>query len=95
MGDILPDVFDDRRSDAKAPTTLTKEYMSRIDANQSVANIDAPIFQVVSTRKKFEIYVSKIEQNANHFTHLCLLDGSADVIIGRLNMSLAHIGGKH
>jgi hypothetical protein len=87
-------VFDDRRGDAKAPTTLTKEYVSCIAGNQCVANVDAPIFQVVSTRKKFEVSVSKIERNAIHFTHLCLLDGSGDVMVGRLNMNLAHDGGK-
>jgi hypothetical protein len=93
-GDIVPDVFDDRRSDAKTPTSLTKEYVSSIASNQCVANVDALIFQVVSTRKKFEVSVSKIEQNAIHFTHICLLDGSGDVMVGRLNMNLAHDGGK-
>jgi hypothetical protein len=93
-GDIVPDMFDDRRGDAKTPTSLTKEYVSRIAGNQCVANVDAPNFQVVSTRKKFEVSVSKIEQNAIHFTHICLLDGSRDVMVGRLNMNLAHDGGK-
>jgi hypothetical protein len=36
-GNILPDVFDDRHGDAKAPTSLTKEYVSRIAGKQCVA----------------------------------------------------------
>ena len=94
VGDCLPDVVDDRRDNAKSPVTLTKEFVSRIAGNQCVAHIDAPIFQVVSTRKKFEVSVSKIEKNSIHFTHLRILDGSGDVMVGRLNMNLAHDGSK-
>jgi hypothetical protein len=51
-------------------------------SNVSLDSGNAPIFQVVSTRKKFEVSVSKIEQNAIHFTQICLLDGSGDVMVG-------------
>ncbi len=81
VGDCLPDVVDDRRDNAKSPVTLTKEFVSRIAGNQCVAHIDAPIFQVVSTRKKFKVSVSKIEKNSIHFTHVHILDGSGDVMV--------------
>ncbi len=81
------------RDNAKSPVTLAKEFVSPIAGNQCVTHIDAPIFPVVSTRKKFEISVSKIEKNSIHFTHLCMLDGS-NVMAGQLNMNLAHDGSK-
>jgi hypothetical protein len=94
VGDGLPDVNDDRCDNAKSPVTLTKEFVSCIAGNQFVAHIDAPIFQVVSTRKRFKMSVSKIEKNYIHFNHLRILDGSGDVMVGLLNMNLAHDGSK-
>ena len=75
-------MVDDGRDNAKSPVTLAKEFVSHIAGNQCVAHIDATIFQVVSTRKKFEVSVSKIEKNSIHFTHLHILDGSGDVMVG-------------
>ncbi len=58
--------------------------------------VASPIFQVVSSKKKFEVTSAYqiAGKNSIHFTHLCLLDGSEDVMVGRCNMNLAHDGGK-
>ncbi len=71
---------------------LTKKYVCRLANNRSVIKVASPIFQVVSLQKKFEVLVAHwiAVKNSIHFTHLCLLDGSGDVMVGRLNMNLAH-----
>ena len=102
---IFPSITGDNISDACANASLeeschttpslTKNYVSRLAKYQSVINNPSPIFQVVSTQKKLEVSAAlQAGKNSIHFTHICILDGSGDCMVCRLNMNRAHEGSK-
>ena len=70
--------------------------MITLSPNHSVNEVASPNFQVVSSQKKFEVTLAHqiAGKNSIHFTHLHLLDGSGDVMVGRCNTNLAHDGAK-
>jgi hypothetical protein len=96
-GDNLPDACANALLEESHRTTpsLTKNYVSRLAKYQSVIDNPSPIFQVVSTQKKFEVSAAlQAGKNSIHFTHIRILDGSGDGMVCRLNMNLAHDGSK-
>ena len=100
---IFPSIAGDNISDACANASLeeschttpslTKNYVSRLAKYQSVIGDQSPMFQVVSTQKKFELSAAlQAGKNSIHFTHIRILNGSGDGRVCRLNMNLAHDG---
>ncbi|KAL7535734.1 hypothetical protein ACHAWF_015063 [Thalassiosira exigua] len=91
-GDRLPDgsLF----TGQKTPTpSLTPGYIEAISDFKDMTSFEFPILHVVAEPKmSYEESRNKKSINAVHFTHLRLRDGSNDVIVGRLSMSLAHDG---
>ncbi len=105
--DLFPSILGDNIPDACGPEVLaeppwvnapalTKTCVCCLANNRSVNKVASPIFQVVSLQKKVEVLVAHqiAGKNSIHFTHLCLLDRSGDVMVGRLNINLAHDGSK-
>ena len=108
-GDSLPDALERSALDDDTPGSATlnvtrgscttpsliKDYVNRLTNHQS-ADDQSPIFQVKSHKKNFEesISIQNGSSNSIHFTHLCILDSSGNVMVGQLNMNLAHDGSK-
>jgi hypothetical protein len=74
---------------------LTPAYVSRLAKGESVLDESTPIFQVAAPPdKNFEVTKKEGYTSRINFTHLRILDGSGGVMLGRLNMNLAHDGAK-
>jgi hypothetical protein len=94
-GDMLPDAPSDIDNDSRCtPTspTLTTKYVSSLASYQSLDINLKPIFQVISIKMDFEESSKSNKKNSIHFTHIRIIDGSGDVMIGRCAMNIAHEG---
>jgi hypothetical protein len=80
---------------SRTTLSLIKDYVNRL-ANHQSADDQSLIFQVKSHKKNFEelISIQNGSSNSIHFTHLRILDSSGNVMVGQLNMNLAHDGSK-
>lgn len=98
MGDKQPDGShfneQDNIDDAKN-LALTEGYVAALAEHKDLSYADSPILQVASKPEmNFEHNERDNKNSSIHFTHLCLCDGSKDVLVGRLPMHLA-VEGKH
>ena len=88
-GSIFTEV--DVNAEQKLPG-LTTKFISSIAAFEELDFETLPVLQVVSSKMTSEQSTMLKKRNSVHFTHLCLRDGSNDVIMGRLVMYVAHDG---
>ena len=72
---------------------LTPKFAASIAQFQDLESFKRPMLQVVGDpNMKFEVSSSSGRTNSSHFTHICVRDGTKDVMTGCLSVHLVHGG---